>query len=242
MSVCISWCFLGYFLILFAERVQSLVRTFRQSPAGAFDSGFDIYVNGVALLSLTAALVLLLGFNRSFWPSLGSTGVLPDYTRLTVTAGVLLVSGMVHTEYTAAPVQFIAYGCLIAAMVLQTAVPSAGSAPAFMRWYSMVFLTVFSMAIPVMYRSGLPYARLFHGIEAVVSLALVVCFTVMLHRLFTGNGGDLLLWVPLLIAVLGDAILVILRWKESVNTFLLIFVSLTAVMFVAGRILFSRIG
>ena len=236
MNTAVSWCFLGYFLILIAERVQSLVRAI--TGQGIFPTGFDTYVNLLALISLAATVVLLLAFNGGFWRSLWQNQA-PDYSVLTLTAGILLVSGMVHTEYTVAPVQFVAYGLLIVAMILQTVrtAPTAGST--FMLWYSLVFLISFSMAIPVMYRSGIPNAVLFHVIEAVVSLALVAFFTYMLRIVFVGDASNLLLWVPMLIAIVGNAVILALRWSEKVNLFLLIFTVLTALLFAVGKAVFA---
>ena len=72
-----------------------------------------------------------------------------------------------------------------------------------------------------------------------MALALVACFTWMLRDLFAGEGSDLLRWIPMLIAAVGDAVILAMRWKESVNTFVLIFIVLSAVLFAAGRVLFA---
>lgn len=232
----ISWLFLAYFVILFAERLQSLVRI---GKAGLFASGFDTYVNSVTVLSLTATVILLAVGNGDFWRSLVSPAVVPDYSMLTITAGVILVSGMVHTEHTIAPVQFAAYGMLIVAMILRTVQTAAGAEKPFMWWYSLVYLTAFSMAIPVMYRTKIRRATLFHVIEAVTALVLVGCFTYLLRELFLGNGADLLAWLPMAVAAVGDAVILLMRRKETLNTFVLIFVIVSAVLFCVGRIIFS---
>ena len=127
MSPAVSWLFLGYFLVLFAERAHSLVRICRTSFADLYRTGFDGFVDTVTVLSMTAALFLLIFACKGFWQSLFNPAALPDYTMLTVTAGVMLVSGMMHTEYTVAPVQFVSYGMLIVAMILRTVQVSAGS-------------------------------------------------------------------------------------------------------------------
>ena len=237
----ISWLFLGYFLILFAERAQSLVRICRGSVSDLCATRFDSFVDLLTILSLAATVVLLAVANRSFWPSLFDASVTPDYTMLAVTAGVLLASGMVHTEYTVAPVQFASYGCLIVAMVLRTVQFSSGAENRFTLWYSLAFLVVFSMAIPVMYRSAIAHATLFHVIEAVTAMALVACFAWMLRDVLLGYGNDLLRWLPMLIAAVGDAVILAMRWRESVNSFVLIFIVLSAVLFAVGKILFAVI-
>lgn len=97
MNRVISWLFLVYFIVLYAERIQSLIRTGREN---LFSSSFLIYVNVVAIISLVAATVMLIAFNSTFWLSLFNGAVVADYRMLSITAGVILVSGMVHTEHT----------------------------------------------------------------------------------------------------------------------------------------------
>ena len=42
--------------------------------------------------------------------------------------------------------------------------------------------------------------------------------------------------VPFLIMIIGDVLVLALRWKESVNSFVLIFASVSTLMFIIGRI------
>lgn len=235
MTTAISWFYLGYFLILSAERIQSLFRT---GGGHLFSSGFGIYVNLLTMLSLLASVVLLAARNGRFWRSLFDRTVTPDYSVLSVTAGALLISGMVHTEFTVAPVQFIAYGMIIAAMILRTVQTTKGVKAVFPWWYSLLFLTAFSMAIPVVYPSGMDHAARFYIIEAVVSLALVVSFTLLLRRVMTGSGADLLHWFPMLIVAFGNTVILAMQWKERVNMFVLVFTALSTFLFVAGKIIF----
>lgn len=231
----IAWLALLYFVILFAERAQSLLRALTHGLF--FASAFDGYVNVLTLLSLSGTVVLLAVFCPFFRRALTGRAV-PDYTRLSLTAGVLLLSGMVHTEYTMAPVQFAAYGMLIAAMVLRT-VEVAPEHDKTRLWYSLVYLTVFSMAIPVMYRSFLPHSALFHVIEALTAIVLVFFFTLLMRRVFLGEGENLLLRQPPVVATVADAVILALRWPEKVNLFLLIFAVLTPVLYLIGKLLFS---
>ncbi|UKI13301.1 MAG: hypothetical protein L6V84_03370 [Oscillospiraceae bacterium] len=240
LNPAISWLFLGYFLVLFAERVQSLARICRTSFAALYRTGFDGFVDTLTVLSLVATVLLLAFGCKGYWQSLCQSRRHPGLFHADGHGtGVMLVSGMMHTEYTVAPVQFVSYGMLIIAMVLRTVQTVAGADHPGMFWYSLAFLTVFSMAIPVMYRAEIAHATLFHVIEAIVALALVACFTWMLRDLFLGQGHDLLRWVPMLIAAVGDAVILAMRWKETVNTFVLIFVILSAVVFAVGKVLFA---
>ena len=156
---------------------------------------------------------------------------------LTLTAGVILVSGMVHTEYTIPGIQFASYGALIVAMVLKTIEKTGDGGDNLLMWYSLIYSVMFSMAIPVVYKSSIDKAALFHTIEAVVSLSLVFAFTYMLNRVFLTKADDSMSLVPFLIMLIGDTLVLALRWKESVNSFVLIFASISTLMFALGRIL-----
>ncbi len=236
MQTAISWTFLAYFLILFTERTQSLIRIIK-SGKGLFSDGFSVYVNLLTIVSLAATLILLIGFNSGFWRSLFNTTAQVNMTSLSVTAGVILLSGMVHTEYTIPPLQFASYGVLIIGLILQTVISVKNGGSALSLWYSLAYLVTYSMAIPVMYHSSIPYAALFHVLEAITAFVLVAMFTFMLTRVMTGQGGKLLLWVPFLVMIILDTVLIVMRWKESINMFVLIFAGLSTVLFIIGMIL-----
>ena len=145
----ISWFFLLYYVILFAERLQSL---FRAAAANQlFMDAFEGVASMIVSLSLFSAVVLLAFCNKPFWKSLTGKAE-PDYNMMTVTAGVILVSGMIHTEYTILGIQFASYGMLIVAMILRAIQLMPESKNRFGLWYSLIYLTVFSMAIPVLYK------------------------------------------------------------------------------------------
>ena len=88
----ISWFFLLYFVILFAERAQSLFKTVSQ--VGLFPTPFDAFANITVAVSLCAALILLVFKSGLFFKSLFLT-VVPNYSILTIISGVILVSGMI---------------------------------------------------------------------------------------------------------------------------------------------------
>ncbi|MCR5187684.1 MAG: hypothetical protein K6C97_02020 [Treponema sp.] len=236
MRTIISWTFLLYFLILLFERGQSLIRVIK-SGKGFFQSAFSGYVNTLTCLSILASLVLLVGFNGGFWKSLFSTEAVLNKNMLCITAGVLLLAGMVHTDYTISGLQFASYGILIAGLILQTILSAQAGAPLFKLWYSLAYLVVFSMAIPVMYESSIKHAALFHVIEAFTAFILVVIFTCMMMALMNGQAVNLLLWIPFLFMLIMDTLIIAMRWKESVNVFVLIFASLATLLFIVGKVL-----
>ena len=232
-----SWFLLLYFLILFAERAQSVIRSLAGGFSSLYQNGFAGYVNTLTVLSLLATIVLLAGFNRDFWKSL-SGSCPPNYLMISITAGVLLLSGMVHTEYTIAPIQFVSYGMLIVAMIIRTVETSAQAENSFRTWYSLAYLILFAMAVPVVYETHIALATLFHVIEAVTAIVLVLAFTCMTARVFVGKAENLLQWTPFIIAVVADALVLFIRWQEEINFFVLIFILLTIVAFIVGKILF----
>lgn len=237
MTIPISWCFLLYFAILFTERVQSLARVCLGKNTHFFSFSFEGMVNLLAAASLAATVIWLTGsWNSGFWRSLVNAKAEVNYTMLCITAGIMLISGMVHTEFTVPPIQFTSYAMLILAMILKTAAVQGQTQRPLLLWLSLAYLTAFSMAIPVMYRTELSNAPLFYVIQAVVTLSLIAAFTVMLCMIFQNKGENLFLLLPILIAAIGDAAVLAMRWKEKVNTFVLIFVILSAVLFAVGKI------
>ena len=75
--------------------------------------------------------------------------------------------------------------------------------------------------------------------EAAVSLVLVISFTLLLRRVMTGSGADLLQWFPMLVAACGNAVILAMQWKEKVNLFVLVFTALSAFLFAVGKIIFG---
>lgn len=236
----LSICFLSYFVVLLAERVQSISRIILDPSLKLFSSSYDIYVEVLSIFSMVSAVILLVFFNKSLWMNLAGRKVPLDYPMLSLTATVLLFSGMVHTEHTIPPIQFIAYGFLIVLMAIKTFETAQRIGNKAEVWYSFAYWVVFSMAIPVVYRSNMDNAGLFHVIEAIVSFALVVAFGLMLRSILVGDGKALLLWWPFLILAIGDTAVVAMRWKESVNSFVLIFASLSVILFALGKIIFGK--
>ena len=233
----ISFLFLIYFVVLFIERAQSLYRSFSLTRKEMFSSSFDIYVNVVTMISLLSFLVLICFFNKDFWASLVSKEAKVNYSMLTLTAGVILISGMVHTEYTIPGIQFASYGALIMSMVLKTIEKTGGGGDDTLIWYSLIYSVMFSMAIPVVYKSNMENPTLFHAVEIVVSLVLVFAFTYMLRAMFVSKEVNLLSLIPFILMVTGDFLVLSLRWKETVNGFVLVFAVISTLMFIAGRVL-----
>lgn len=235
-----DYCIFTYVIILFAERLQSVVRIFRNDMKIAFADGFNVYVNLFVIASLVATLVVLFVFNQTFLKAIfiptNKNVKAVDMKMVCVLIAVILFAGMVHTEYTINGVQFASYGILIAALILYTVMNQKSSENIFLLWSSLIYLVCLSMAIPVMYRSQIRMHVLFHIIEAVVSIALVCAFAYLSYLVFTGRGTNLFMAFPFAIAVIGDVCILAMRWKEQINSFVLIFLIASVVLWLLGKI------
>ena len=92
------------------------------------------------------------------------------------------------------------------------------------------------MSIPVVYQTGIELSWLFVPLEIVVSAGMVALFTVMLRWSYNGDGEYGFPALPFILALVGDAGVLILRWNEEINFFVLIFIVVTAALFIAGKL------
>ena len=232
--------FAVYFIVLAAERVQSIVRSVKDPAVLLLGDGFNGYVYLITFLSLAVSLVYLMVTSGKLLTGIFTRSARVHGSvrmeRLCIAAGLILVSGMVHTEYTVAPIQFGAYGALIVAMIIQTAQKHRQSGKPVLLWLSVAFLTAFSMAIPVMYRSNIAHAGLFHVLEAITALVLVAMFTGMLYKVFCKDATNLFCFVPMLTALVLDTVLIVMRSREEINWFVLVSLIATCVLFLIGRL------
>lgn len=232
--------FAVYFIVLTAERIQSIVRSVQDPTVFLFGDGFNRYTYLITFLSLAVSLIYLIVSNGNFFAGIFTRSAQVHgrvrIGRLCAAAGLILVSGMVHTEYTVAPIQFGAYGALIVAIIIQTVLTQQQSDKRALRWLSVAFLTAFSMAIPVMYRSDIANAGLFHVLEAITALVLVAMFGGMLYKVFCGDATDLFYVTPMLTALVLDTVLIVMRSREEINWFVLISLVATCVLFCIGRL------
>lgn len=239
LTILISWAVLLYFVILCTERVISLVRIKKDGNVGFFETGFDSYVNILTMVSLILSTVMLIFCNKTFWISLFVPGTQVNYFVLVFNIGLLLLSGMVHTRYSMPGIQFAAYGMLIVAMFLRMLINTSASGNVFMIVFSFMYLVAFSMAIPVVYRVEGKNAGFLQITEAIGSIVLVACFTLMLKKMFIGTGENLLMWIPMILMVAYDTIIVCMNKDESKYYFLLTFEIITVILFILGKILFA---
>lgn len=228
----INLCFFLYFVLLIAERSISVVSSLNNN-INLFGNAFDGYVYSLVFASIVGFLVLLIlkcspNIKAIFKPSEDLR-----FDWLCVAGGVLLLSGMVHTHYTISGLQFASYGVWILGILLKVISIHRKTENKVLLWLSFAYLVAFSMAIPVMYQSTIEAHLFFHILEAVGSIALVAAFTYLLLRLFNDNGDLFPLW-PIILAIVIDVPLIVLRWNEEINFFVLIFIALSTVLYIVG--------
>ena len=229
-----------YFLILTIERVISLV-TVLTGDMGSYDL-LDLYMTALTVGAIAGAytyMALKVRFTVKRYDN-GKLSAAPvpeceTFGKLAVAAGILLLGGMVHTEGTIPPLQFAAYGMILISMAIHTAQRVRALGGGAIRWISFGYIVAFSMSIPVVYHTSIELSALFIPLEIIVSAGMVVMFTMMLKRFYEGDGVYRFPAGPFAAADVGDAAVLMLRWNEEINFFVLIFICVTAVLFAAGK-------
>lgn len=234
LNYIINISFYLYFIILIVERSISVILTF-VNGINIFSNAFYGYTYMLVFLSIIGWLIYLIINCRLSIKGLFKSAEEYDFKNLCIASGILLLSGMVHTEYTIPVIQFISYGILIIGILLKVILNAKANENKAMLWLSFVYLVCFSMAIPVMYQSFIDLHILFHVLEAIASFTLVIVFTYLMILLFN-NENNLFKVLPAILVVILDTPLIILRWQEEINWFVLIFLSLTTIMFLVGVI------
>ena len=238
--------FLLYFLILFCERVLALIFSVGKGGEYALLSGnaFNYVAYTVTAASLVAGTILAAKPFEKMLRALfaGETFAFEKEAQpLSVAVFVLLFGGMMHTGFTLVGLQFAAYGFLIAAFVVRAVERCLDGGDKYQTIVSVVYLTLFSMTIPVCYLSFLsdPLRTLFFVAELFAVAALVPSFGCMLSIYLKRGETSFSPVFPSLMLVLSGAT-VALQWKEKINYFVLIFMGLTVLTYLAFGLLAWR--
>lgn len=221
-----------YFLILTVERIISIITCFR-GDLSRHDS-LDYYMIALTILGTFAAYIFgAVKFTDALKDGGRRENLFPN---LAVVAGLLLLGGMVHTEGSIPAMQFTSYAMILISMAIHTAMSVKKHGEPLIRWLSFAYIVAFSMAIPVVYHTQIELANVFIPIEMIVSAGMVIMFTGMLRRFYKENGdcGFFPGWFAF--ALIGDAAVLALRWQEEINFFVLIFISVTAMLWVIGTL------
>lgn len=181
--------FLAYFIILFSERVTSLVMSYMDPAIGLkrmfFGGGFNKFAYGMTVLALLVSFVLFL---RIVGKAM-SYGIGGSSTLLILNAGALLVAGMQDIQPRAELViiQFVAYiflfiACLTKFIEIRQKKDALASTVA-----SFIYFVGFGMAIPVIHKTavvGTP-AKYYYMFEAIASCGIALAFMIMMFFLFS---------------------------------------------------------
>ena len=228
-----------YFLILIGERLAALILSVRSGGDYALSSGnvFNYIAYSVTAASLLFGVALFVSPAIETGRAMIRGVVFPFETRskgLLVASAALLFGGMMHTGFTLAPVQFVAYGFLIASMIVRSVEVCLEGKDRFLAIASVVYLTLFAMAIPVCYLSFMrePLRSVFFAVEFAAVFALVPCFFLMLGDFMKTGSDSFRPGYALALFVLSGAV-VFLKWKEEINFFVLIFWALTTLFYLS---------
>ena len=233
----INLSFFLYFLILILERSISISLSII-NKFNLFKNGFTIYAYLTVFISITLFIVYTLLFNRknfNFLFCFNDKIESISFYHMCASSGILLLSGMVHTEYTISWLKFISYGILIIGIILQTILNNKFSKNKVLLWLSLVYLISYSMAIPVSYECFLEYHLIFHIIQGISTYSLVLLFTLLMMKLFQKENNIFIFEFFILMLIL-DSILIALMWKQEINYFVLIFASLSSILFIIEKI------
>lgn len=238
-----SLLFLLYFVILTAERIISLVAVAADNIL-IIGVRFDIYTVSVTVVAIIGGWGYLLKKGRKLF-RLSAPKTAEDFLQPSVAAGILLLGGMVHTHGTIAPIQFAAYGCLLASMGIFCGEcisrdKKTGDGRALVRWLSFAYITAFSMSIPVIYgvscgKSECVLCTPHSVIELIVSIGLTAAFTYMLYGFYKKDAVSPFSPSIIVPAVIGDGLLLFFGWHAEVNYFVLVSICAAAVLWVIGK-------
>lgn len=227
-----------YFVILTVERLISVIVCFAFHMS-ELDT-LDYYMIALTIFAIFGAYVMAVMKCTDAAKHQDDEDFEPNgniFGNLAIAAGILLLGGMVHTHGSIPVMQFISYGMILISMAAHTVENIRIGKSADKKWLSFAYTVAYSMAIPVVYHTNIELANIFIPIEAVVSAGMVAMFTIMLSRFYDGDGESDFSLMPFLVAIFGDFTVLLMRWHEEVNVFVLIFVCVTSVLWFAGNIL-----
>lgn len=232
----ISIGFIGYTLILLVERILALIFSVTSGGDYALVSNnvMPTIYYAIVCLSITAGAVLLaVPMYKMAVHLFKKENYEFNWKELIFGSMVLLFSGMMHTGWTLAPVQFVAYGFLIGAMVCATIDSCLRNKNNYNSIISVIFLTLFSMAIPVAYISVNEATQIpFYTFTLLAVFAEIPLFGFMLYEFF--NKGEISFSYSPVIALLalsGSVVLLNFTSVGDFNWFVAVFVVLTVAMY-----------
>ena len=236
-----------YFVILFIERFLAIIFSINHGDYYSLKSGyaFNYVTYSVTVISLIVGVILSVKLVIGLLKSLFLKELYPfeeKYKSIVIAAMAFLYGGMMHTGFTLAPMQFVAYGFLIGSMIVRCVEKCVEDKhKRFESIVSVIYLTLFSMTVPVCYIAlelGVT-TILFYIVEFLAAFVLIPVFGIMLYQFYKSGITSFLFFYPLLMFSL-SGLTVILKWREEINFFVLIFVVLTLTFYFAFGIAASK--
>ncbi len=232
--------FLGYALILLGERITALVLSIHKGGIFALTSKSFIGIStyAVTLISVIAFLVIMIKPLLRMASTLFSKNLYDfesHYKVIILGSTVFLFSGMMHTGFTLIFLQFVAYGLLIMGMIVSCiSYCLSNKSVRYVSIVSTIYLTLFSMAIPVVYNihASTLVTTFYYLAEYIAVFLLVPTFGKSLYKLLANGKLSFCVYVPLLMVIL-DTLIIILKWKESHNGFLMTFMVATSLFYLS---------
>ena len=229
--------FLGYFIFLLIERILAITLSINEGGMYALVNNNAMALSFYIITCISVGLGVILFIK----PVIGLCRKLcskdlydfdANYKPLMIASCVLLVSGMMHTGYTMSALQFVAYGLLILAMIVKTIQASEDKNIRGKSIISIIYLVFLSMAIPVCYLTALdkPVSICFYIFQFLATFSLILCFYLLTLEFFKKGFAPKSYIYPVLVLAL-DAAIIALKWKEEINWFVLIFATLTVIMY-----------
>ncbi len=236
-----------YFVVLFAERLLAAILSINNGGVYAVNSGiiFNYITYSVTIISLIAGTILSAKILLDLIKRLFSKELYDfdrNYKGIVIAAMAFLYGGMMHTGFTIAPVQFVAYGFLIFSMVIRSIEKcKEDKSKRFVSIVSVIYLTLFSMTVPVCYiATSLGSMTIpFYLAEFLAAFILIPVFGIMLHKFFVSGVTSFSIIYPAIMLVLSGAT-VALKWCEEINYFVLIFMVLTILFYLTFGVSASK--
>lgn len=233
----INVSFFAYFVILITERVMSLVTSLTKDP-NMFPDAFTGYGYIAVILSIVGFIVFMVFKGRDGVKALFNYSLTPNYIDLVVASGIILISGMIHLPVNYSVVQFISYGILIIGILLKVLLNHKESKNKPVLWLSFAYLVAFSMAIPVSYPEyNIPLASAFMVYEAFVTNGLIALFVFLTISIFSDEDNLFRYWWAALSLAVLDTLLIVFRSSSEINYFVLIFLALSVLIYIAGLVI-----
>lgn len=233
--------FVLYFLILLTERIIALILSVNtNNEYGLINPSFiSLSTYSITALSVLSGTILFIKPIYKMFSVL-FTNKIYDFNdnikHLIIASMVLLFSGMMHTAFTIATIQFVAYGFLLIALLAKTL-----EKPNKISITSFIYISLFSMSIPVVYSTFLsaPMNVLFYISEFLGVFILVPILGILFYSHYINNKTHNTILFPLTMIVL-VALILGLKWQEEINYFVLIAASLTVVTYIPFKILSTK--